>query len=425
LRPPFYVRQLKRDLETWIAQGLVPVESRDAMLASIGALNPARRIDVILSVLGVLLIGAGAMSFVAANWAAMEKPARLVILFGSMWLAYGIASFLMVRGREAFGQAFVLLGVILFGANIWYVAQTYNINSHYPNGTLMWGLGALAAALLVPSRPALSLGILLGTIWSWQETEYFDHPVHYEFLPYWAVATLIAWRLNWRPAVHLAAVALLFWLGMSLDGIAKLFDWGHAEVLTLYILAAQAVWCFSQLAERDQNGLARITGLYALLVFMAGFGLLHNTTLDGHPVSLVWASAGTGLGAAGFIAVVANRRVYSALDILAVLAASAAAMLYVLLVGRYGHQLDVPYAVITLLAILWSLSRGVATDDRAVINLSIVGFGLWFLYTYFELFKGWMDQAVFFMVGGVLLVALGLGLESLRRRLVSRAGAAA
>jgi len=43
----------------------------------------------------------------------------------------------------------LLLGVILFGSNIMLIAQIYHIDSHFPNGVLMWSLGALLAAWLV------------------------------------------------------------------------------------------------------------------------------------------------------------------------------------------------------------------------------------------------------------------------------------
>lgn len=40
---------------------------------------------------------------------------------------------------------------MLFGAGIWLVAQIYHIEEHYPNGFLIWGLGAMALAWALPS----------------------------------------------------------------------------------------------------------------------------------------------------------------------------------------------------------------------------------------------------------------------------------
>src|SRR6185436_10254366 len=185
MRPPFYVRQLKQDLEEWIAKGLVPASSRDAILESVGA-GSRTRLDLIIAVFGVILIGAGAMSFVAANWQEMGKFTRLVILFGTMWAAYAIAIYFLGRTRDVIGQAFVLLGVLMFGANIMLIAQTYNINSHFPDGMMLWALGALGAAVIVPSRAALAAALVLGSIWTWQEAWYFNVVLHIPFLFFWA-----------------------------------------------------------------------------------------------------------------------------------------------------------------------------------------------------------------------------------------------
>lgn len=423
MRPPFYLRQLKQDLEVWIAKGLVPAASRDAILENVGAGSAGRRLDLIFAVFGVILIGAGAMSFVAANWAEMEKLTRLVVLFGSMWAAYAIAIWFMSSGREAIGQAFVLLGIILFGTNIWFVAQTYNINSHYPDGTLLWGLGAIAAAALVPSRPALAIALALGGLWTWQETQDFHHVLHAPFLVYWLACASLAWFLNWRPGVHLSALTLIFWLAINFESLSRLLGWGNAEILTIYIFAPLALWSVSQLFERDANGLALTVGHYAFFFFLVAYALLHHTDMQGHSPNTTWLGFAVILSLAAMAAVFVGigRNVFSGIDAAATVFVCATAAIYVFAVGPSGDHLDVPYRIGSLIIILWSLSRGVRFDDRFVINLSIVAFAAWFLYTYFEMFSALMDKAIFFIVGGVVLIALSLGLESIRRRLIAGA----
>ena len=431
MRPPFYIRQLKRDLDMWIAKGLVPAENRDAILDSVGANAGGRPLDVMFAVFGVILIGAGAMSFVAANWADMEKFARLVILFGSMWAAFAIAIWFATNGRPAVGQAFVLLGVILFGVNIWFVAQTYNINAHYPDGTLLWGLGALAAAALVPSRASLAMALVLGGLWTWQETQDFGDILHAPFLLYWATCAALAWYMDWRPGVHLSALALIFWLVINFESLSKLLGWGDAEILTIYVFAPLALWTLAQLFDRDANGLALTVGHYAFFFFLVAYALLHHTDMDKQAPSPVWIGFAAVCSAAAIGAVLfgMQRNIFSLVDLLATLFVCATTAAYVFLVGDgagdKGDPLDLPYRVGALIIILWSLGRGVRFDDRFVINLSIVAFGLWFLYTYFEMFSGWMDQAIFFTVGGLLLIALSMTLERIRRRLIAGAKPAA
>lgn len=421
MRPPFYIRQLKQDLETWIEKGLIPEDSREAILASVGAGRGTRSFEVTLIIFGVILVGLGALSFVGANWAAMSKAARLFVLFGGMWLAYAIAVWFAMQGREWVAQAFVLLGVLMFGTNIWFVAQTYNINAHYPDGTLLWGMGALVAAILVPSRASLATALALGGYWTWQETMEFDRPIHIAFLAYWAVCTASAFFLNWRPGIHLSALTLLFWLIISYRGIQDFLGWSDAEILSLYIFLPLAVWSATQISEARANALSMTVGHYAFFLFLAAFAVLHFAETSEKGPSPAWLGFAILMTVISVAAVLVSvrRNASTIVDVLGTLFACLAAISYVMLVGRNEDRFDVLYLVATLVVIIWSIGRGARLDDRFVINLSTVAFGLWVLYTYFELFAGLMDQAVFFTVGGILLIALALGLESMRRRLVA------
>jgi uncharacterized membrane protein len=421
MRPPFYVRQLKIDLEEWIKKGLVPEESRDEILASLGAGRQGSRLEVILAVFGVILVGLGVLSFVGANWAAMTKFARLVVLFGSMWAAYGLAIWFTLRGRELIGQAFVLLGVLLFGSNIWFVAQTYNINAHYPDGTLLWGAGALAAAFLVPSRAALAAALVIGAYWTWQETIDFERPIHLAFLLYWALGATLAWYLNWRPGIHLSALALIFWFVINYGGIQKMLGWSDAEVLTIYILLPLAIWSACQVFESSPNALTMTIGHYAFFFFLGAFAILHLPDTGEKGPTSTWLGFAVAMSAVALAAVVASlqRKGSTVIDVLGTLFACLVTISYVMTVGKGEDTYDVVYLVCTLIVIIWSISRGARLDDRFVINLSTVAFGIWVLYVYFDLFSGLMDQAVFFTVGGILLIALALGLENLRRTLVA------
>jgi uncharacterized membrane protein len=121
----------------------------------------------------------------------------------------------------------------------------------------------------------------------------------------------------------------------------------------------------------------------------------------------------------GAVALSMQRKGATALDLAGTVFAAGATLFYVAQTRGNAGDTELPYLICTLIVILWSLSRGARLDDRFVVNWSVVAFGGWVLYTYFELFGGLLDQAVFFTVGGALLIALALGLEPLRRRLVA------
>ena len=421
MRPPFYIRQLKSDLELWIQQGLVPADSRDAILKSVGGASTTGRLETIISIFGAILIGAGALSFVGANWAAMTKAARLFVLFGGMWAAYGVAIWFYASARGLIAQAFILLGVLLFGANIWLVAQTYNINSHYPDGTLLWAMGALVAALLVPSRAALASALAIGGYWTWQESMDFDHTIHLPFLLFWAVCAAQAAYLSWRPGIHLSALSLIFWLIISYKGIQTLLGWSDAEVISIYVFVPLAIWSATQIREPGPNAISLVVGHYAFFSFLSAFAVVHLTDGSDLGATTSWLAFAVISSAAALTAVAFSlqRKGSTGLDLAGTAFAAIVTITYVSLIRSHSDQYDIPFLMSTLVVILWSLFRGARMDDRFVVNWSIVAFGLWVLYTYFDLFGGLMDQAVFFTVGGILLIVLALSLNTLRRTLVT------
>lgn len=174
----------------------------------------------VFALLGAVLLCFAAMTFIAANWQEMTKALRLILLFGAMWLAYGFAHIFERRGHGLFAQAAILAGTGLFGVNIMLIGQMYHLSGDPPGAVLLWGAGALLAALALPSPPALGLAIILAALWSGMrviETE----AAHLWFLPVWALLALSAWWLKWRWGAHALAIALFLWivsLGFLLPG---------------------------------------------------------------------------------------------------------------------------------------------------------------------------------------------------------------
>ena len=158
-----------------------------------------------------MLFGFAVMSFVAAHWEGMSKLARLALLLVALWGCYGAAAALFQRRLEAFAQAAVLGGIAVFGASIMLIAQMYHMEGNPPDAVLMWALGALLAAALVQSRPALAATFVLLVVWTCYERGLADG-AHWSFLPAWAAAVAAAVWLGWRPGLHLAAISLVIWL---------------------------------------------------------------------------------------------------------------------------------------------------------------------------------------------------------------------
>src|SRR5690348_12005817 len=100
-----YLIRLKRDLENWVEQGLVTPANADKIVASLRSRADTRRLPGLLTMMGAALLVVAVLTFIAANWAEISKGIKLVLIFGSMWAAYGTSVWLTHRNHPAFAQA--------------------------------------------------------------------------------------------------------------------------------------------------------------------------------------------------------------------------------------------------------------------------------------------------------------------------------
>lgn len=287
LRTKSFLARLKEELPDWVARGWVSPGADRAILDHVAASGGgAPFLTYAFSILGVLLLGSGIVTYFAANWGEIPKLVKLIILFGFMWLAYG-AAWHALRDEHAplLGQALLLLGVILFGSNIMLIAQVYHIDSHFPNGVLMWSAGALIAAYLTRSQPALVAAIVLGWLWTTLEHDYYwlRSSAHWPFLILWAAFLPLIYRHNFRAALHLALLALLIW-SVHAFGFSDLF-WHTGTKLYLvqfYFLAYLAMFLLGMVfATYDRlANFARPVQRYGIFAALASAYLLTSPNVQ-------------------------------------------------------------------------------------------------------------------------------------------------
>ena len=177
---------------------------------------------------------------------------------------------LFQRQLEAFAQAAVLGGIAVFGASIMLIAQMYHMEGNPPDAVLMWALGALLAAVLVQSRPALAATFVLLVVWSCYERG-LSNGAHWSFLPVWAAAAAAAAWLGWRPGLHLAAISLVIWLVPL--GYFVLDRHAHWIVAAVGVLAAVGAAAAGPEIDRRIAASAALFA-YGLIVAFAGLYIL-------------------------------------------------------------------------------------------------------------------------------------------------------
>jgi len=449
LRESAFLRRLRKELPAWAQQGWLTPGSEQKILDHVAAERGpgVRYLPLAFSILGVLLLGAGVITFFAANWSVIPKVAKLTLVFGSMWLAYAGAGYAL-RYREApqLGEALLLLGVILFGSNIMLIGQIYHIDAHYPNGVLLWALGGMVTAYLMHSQPAMIAGIALATLWTGMETFGFDRSFHWPFLIVWGSCLPVIYRKRWMLASHVAMIGLLFWTWFAFQHITwKPQEWGGGVPLYLmqiYFIAYLGMFVlgmvmatfrhlapFGVLVQR-YAAFAALVSFYALtfpdlqrgLEWRAGSGRLHGTAPS------LWV-----IVTVTVLAIVVGLAVWHRIrttwverpaylnwgdGLLGLVITVILANLFV--IRQHGGQVAVVFNLLFLAALVWLVYAGMHANDRFLVNVAFLFFSLGLISRYLDTFWTLLNRSYFFMAGGLLLIGGGYLLEKQRRKLTAR-----
>lgn len=433
-----FFKHLGNELPVWIEKGWVSRTDADAMLAHYDAgKDNVSLVSAAFGVLGVMLLLSGVITFFAANWSEMAKLTKLVILFGSLLLVYGLA--IKPFSHENYPRMWatmLLLATGIFGANIMLIAQIYHIDSHYPNGVLLWSLGALLLAWLVPAQAVMVMAIVLAALWTGMETIGFDH-ANFAFLVFFAVAVPRIAMQGWRIAAHIAGLALLLWSVFAyveselpqLLGTQLMF----VSFVTLFIAGLllqhwpqTARW--SALVRRYSavGALAyfyRLTGPHLHSGWGSWGGEQYRVAFDGKGTLLVVAALVVlAAFAVWHYVITRNSGRLGFLDWARWLLAACVALIVMtwFTTGHVGGLAAIAFNVFYFAVLVWLVAAGLHMNDRALVNLAFLFFAITLVTRYFDTFWTLMNRSFFFMAGGVLLLVLGFLLERQRRNLTAR-----
>lgn len=343
-----YRNRLDRDLARWRSAGFITADAERAIRADVKAQGSGVGLPQVLAILAAVLIGFAVMSFVAANWQDMPRPARLAMLLTALWAAYGLADQLFARNLLPFGHAAVLLGCGIFGASIMIVSQMYHMDGNAPDAVLLWALGTLAAGLAARSNPALAFALLLFSIWGFWESMQRDE-VFWLYLAAWAVMAAAFFWQRWGAGIHLS--------GMTLSGfilVACIGFW-HAQSGYELLVAAGTVMGSAAVVglalQPRFEAIWRAGILYAAVLIFIGLWLLQFTRSPEILPFILLAGAALGL---------------------------------------------------TLVAIWW----GLAAPDRSMLWLGYAGFSIEILGIYSKTIGTLMGSSLFFLTAGLMVAGL-------------------
>lgn len=385
----------------WVEENIVTRTQYEQIL---NLYNDKKHAIGVLPLLGSILVGLGILSFVAANWQGIPQIARLVIILVLLVAFYGGGELFRKKGNEKLGLAMTALGLFSFGGGIVLIAQMFHLVSYDIMSFIVWGSVGTLLTYLYRSKFLYLISLLIFTCAQWYSTE-THHQFSYVGLIIMAVGLgYYGWKhqhmfLAWCFSLSFVLQSLILvldrdwkflWVFIPLMALYALGDWikdrssGFAlqsvPLAAAFIFATVMVLAYDVVSEGDRNDI-----LAQPLYFVGAMLLLLAASLYGK-----WT----------------NQRISSAFE-------------WVLLVPFiYLHSgIAVMYLLILFFFSFYVLGRGYIEQWRFKINFGTLLFMVTTMVAYGKLTWAFMDKSLFFILGGLILLALSWFLNR-RKKLV-------
>jgi uncharacterized membrane protein len=384
------------DIQKIHEAGLITAEQRQNILAHFHLKEDSNKFLAIISFVGAILVAAGIVLLIAANWEEIPRGVKIATGMVLMLGAHGAGWWLreVRKDYRKTGEALHLAGALLFLGNIALVGQIYHLVSRPPNAILLW----------------------------------------------WAGIAALPWLLRSRVLHVLALLAFGLWFGFELnqdDSVIRLHD--EVQVLAYSLLGAVYVGLGYVLRRGAFASFARITerlGLLGLLAFaypLTWPGFLedyHYLTTGSYWILPALAVAAIVLVALGAKNLELDRQWCWTWSLtLAITAGLLVAALYAPHGRTWGwHNHFTPTNAFASLAMfvfcLLQIQVGLQERSTYLVNLGVVFIALDIIAAYFGLFGTMARTGLMFVGSGVFLILFGVYLEKKRRGLMKQIKAA-
>lgn len=402
---PRFVEWLSDEAKGWERQGLITAEQAQAIMSGYSPAGRAEasqraqaRLITILATLGAILVGLGIILFIAGNWDRIPQAVRLAMIMVLVPSVYGVGYWLRyVKDYQRVGVAVLLLGAIIYGAAVHLVAQVYNIPLHDPMLFTYIFAGILPLAYLTRSQAVmvLTLGVFLAMIGFW-------------------VIDLIGESANEQSLTAFVFV-LYTMLGLGLFGLGRIqgaFKETRPYSIVFQVIGLLTVMVFLYLltfvdlyesfSQGDELTSSDSLGLWILLYASGGIGILAIATVLAHNRSRLTSRSSV---------------LYEGAAVVILAGAVTSVTL-----ASHSHVVIFPllFNALFFLSALGLIFVGYLRGQHALVNGALAFFALGVITRYFELSWDLLDRSIVFLVGGIILLAIGFLLERGRRKVLQR-----
>ncbi len=357
-----YTARVRADTARWIALGLIDGKTAEGIVADVQAHDRrALSFGSILATLAALLFGAAILIFVASNWEAIPRLARVGALFAVIFGGYIGGALLKLANHPAIAEGFWLVAAAAFGGSIALIGQMYHLSGDETQAILVWCGGTGIAALALRSGPLTMAAVALAAAWLFFVAVNFwrDHPFPHAFLAVAAVLWVISYWTQSAGARHLLLLSLVFYGAL----LAAETDILHVALAMAAISAA--LFGVAVAMPRAVDRVARLDGLapvHGLIGFLTGITM---TQIEIGDSAGPWFAIAAAAGLAGIVAAV-------------------------VLGGR---------------------------ESRGLRWIAYLGFALELCLIYAVMIQGMLGTAGFFLAAGLLLGLLALAIIRIEKRM--------
>lgn len=418
-----YFSRLKSDSQRWIDKGIIDKAAADAILSDVESHKKGYSFSSIVILLGLVCLGFAAMTFVAANWDAMPKYGRVLLLLAALWASYIAAIYANKRSNPLIADFLAMLGSAIFGATIMLVGQLYHLQGATEDAVLIWAGGTVLAAIALKSNASLWLSIVLFTLWFVLGHNFNfgkDGEINFFYPVFWLLCAGVAYWLHAYRSAHLLMLGMLFWVAvtvMTLSARHETLSYLFVVYASLYLGISLALISLERWKALKGFEAPFVSYLVMCVIILTAIWVAFSSFASDSEKAEAWMLANhipmiACLLTAGLVFALSWR--YSLYDVGFCAFWIGVALL---ITSSFGMQIPFLAEAASLGLAIWLIRMGDRQDIASVTRQGYVAFAMVMLLIYFRTVGTLLGTTGFYLVSGVLLVAGAIFLPRLFRLL--------
>ena len=275
-----YATRIRGDIARWRQAGLIDAPTADALIRDVAANERASlSFGSILAMMAALLFGAAILIFVAANWEAFPRLARVASLFAVILAGYVGGAVLKTRDHAAIGEALWIVAAAAFGGSIALIGQMYHLSGDEASALVTWCAGTALAAVALRSNPLTVAAVGIADAWLVLKGFgfYWRAEIPHLFIVMAIVLFAISFWTHSRAARHLIILSVILYL------VLLATDHDTLPVAVSLAIASVLLFAASVFAGDPMNRILQLGGrlpLHALLGFLTGMAIIQFELAD-------------------------------------------------------------------------------------------------------------------------------------------------